>query len=246
MSHKWAANAYSDLSKHAMEEVSKVIHGSPWVIMHDNINIPMQVFSQHLHNQSHFISGHAATVWVLPEDAKLSPNANCNFLTDQARHSKTQFSYSEILYGDQETNTRLETRYIHHILSVLLNSHDFLGYKHHDADILQQPPPVNELPCGSNHIIQQHIFKTQDQEEASYDRNDKAILGWFRQLGISSEEQLKKTGLEHLIVWFGDQLTAERLRGLWRHHHEDINSYNQMDWMLPTFGWFRLVMAFAN
>ncbi|KAF9242900.1 hypothetical protein BU15DRAFT_60190 [Melanogaster broomeanus] len=246
MSHKWAANAYSDLSEHAMEEVSKVIHGSPWVITHDNVNIPMRVFSQRLHNQSHFISGCAATVWVLPEDAKLSPNVNRNFLTYQAQQSKTQFSYSDILYGDPETDTRLETCYIHHILSVLLNSPDFMSYKHRDADILQPPPPVNELPCGPNRVIQQHILKTQDQEEASYDGNDKAILGWFHQLGILSEEQLKKIGLECLIVWIGDQLTAERLRGLQRYRHEDINSYDWMDWMLPTFGWFHLVMAFAN
>ena len=110
-------------------------------------------------------------------------------------------------------------------------------------DILRPPPPVHELPCR---VVNQHILQTQDQEEASYDGNDKAILGWFRQLGISTEDELKKTGNERFLVWIGDQLTVERLRGLRRYRHEDVNSYDRMDWVLPTFGWFHLVMAFAN
>jgi hypothetical protein len=44
----------------------------------------------------------------------------------------------------------------------------------------------------------------------------------------------------------GDQLTVERLQGLWKYRHEDFNSFDCMDYMIPVFGWFHLVMAFAN
>ncbi|KAG1806164.1 uncharacterized protein BJ212DRAFT_1282726 [Suillus subaureus] len=53
MSHKWAANVYGSLSSRAMEEVREDIQRLPWVISHDNVNIPMRVFSQRLHNKSH-------------------------------------------------------------------------------------------------------------------------------------------------------------------------------------------------
>ena len=76
MSHKWAATAYGLLSDHAMKDVQDAIQKSPWVIMHDNVNIPMHVFSQRLHNQSHFVSGCAATVWVLSDEARLPANTN--------------------------------------------------------------------------------------------------------------------------------------------------------------------------
>jgi hypothetical protein len=41
-------------------------------------------------------------------------------------------------------------------------------------------------------------------------------------------------------------MTVERLWGLWKFCHEDFNSYDRMDYMLPIFGWFHLVMAAAN
>jgi hypothetical protein len=48
------------------------------------------------------------------------------------------------------------------------------------------------------------------------------------------------------LPWLGDQLTVGRLRRLWKYRHEDYNSYDRMDWMIPVFGWFHLIMALAN
>jgi hypothetical protein len=76
MSHKWAANSYGTLSELKMKEVREVIHKKLWTISHDNVNLPLRIFSQRLHNQSHFVSGCAATVWVLPDDAALPPDTN--------------------------------------------------------------------------------------------------------------------------------------------------------------------------
>lgn len=37
-----------------------------------------------------------------------------------------------------------------------------------------------------------------------------------------------------------------RLRGLFRFLAEDLNSYERLDYMVPVFGWFHLLMAVAN
>lgn len=76
MSHKWAANAYGYLSEKAMQTLREIIWIFPWLLTHDNVNLPLRVFSQRLHNQSHFISATAATAWILPALAALSPDIN--------------------------------------------------------------------------------------------------------------------------------------------------------------------------
>ncbi|TBU62392.1 hypothetical protein BD310DRAFT_1036622 [Dichomitus squalens] len=57
--------------------------------------------------------------------------------------------------------------------------------------------------------------------------------------------------IEHLakvaaLVWIGDQLTIERLRGLANYRSEDLNGFDRLDWMVFVFGWFHLLMACAN
>jgi hypothetical protein len=102
MSHKWTANAYGTISNKAMQEVQREIQTEPFIASHDNVNIPLQVFSQRLHNQSHFISGCTATIWILPKDAALPEDANRAFQMHQAEGSKTCFDYGELLDGDEE------------------------------------------------------------------------------------------------------------------------------------------------
>jgi hypothetical protein len=79
MSHKWTANAYGTISDKAMQEVRREIQTEPFIASHDNVNIPLRVFSQRLHNQSHFISGCAATIWILPKDVALPEDTNRAF-----------------------------------------------------------------------------------------------------------------------------------------------------------------------
>ncbi|KAK0451960.1 uncharacterized protein EV420DRAFT_1621740 [Desarmillaria tabescens] len=52
--------------------------------------------------------------------------------------------------------------------------------------------------------------------------------------------------LKNLITWCRDQLTIDQLCGLSKYHAMDSNSYDQLDWMLLVFGWFYLMMAFAQ
>jgi hypothetical protein len=77
MSHKWAANTYGILSSELkMKKVWPVIHKKPWTISHDSVNLPLRVFSQHLYNQSHFVSGCVTTMWVLPDEAAVPADTN--------------------------------------------------------------------------------------------------------------------------------------------------------------------------
>ncbi|KAG1744516.1 uncharacterized protein EDB91DRAFT_1236493 [Suillus paluster] len=69
---------------------------------------------------------------------------------------------------------------------------------------------------------------------------------WFCQLGMDSEDAKKHIGTGKVIPWIGDQMTVERLHGLYKYRHEDFNSFDRMDYLIPVFGWFHLQMAFAN
>jgi hypothetical protein len=246
MSHKWTANAFGTISTKAMDAARDAVRKYVWYISHDNLNIPLRVFSQRLHNQSHFLSASAATIWCLPEGVTLPSDCNRTYQMYRNTAMKERFDFEDVLYGDPAADDRMELQHIHCILSILINTPDFSNYTHRSDTTFSAPPPVHLLPSGSEHTIQQYILGTADIEEASYEGNDKVIEEWFRQLGMDSEAEKKKTGLERVIPWVGDQLTIERLRGLWKYRHEDDNSFDRMDYMIPVFGWFHLVMAFAN
>ncbi|KAJ2991050.1 hypothetical protein NUW54_g8300 [Trametes sanguinea] len=68
----------------------------------------------------------------------------------------------------------------------------------------------------------------------------------MRQLGLDKDDERVRTGLERVLVWIGDQLTVERLRGLTNNRCEDLNGYDRNDWLVLVFGWFHAKMAFAN
>lgn len=44
----------------------------------------------------------------------------------------------------------------------------------------------------------------------------------------------------------GDQLTVDRLRGLFKFRAEDENSYERLDFVVLMFGWFHLQMAYVS
>jgi hypothetical protein len=64
MSHKWTGNAVARISHEAMKEVVRLMQIFPWLISHDNLQIPFRVFSQRLDNQGEFGNGTAATVYI--------------------------------------------------------------------------------------------------------------------------------------------------------------------------------------
>ncbi|KAG5640236.1 hypothetical protein DXG03_009734 [Asterophora parasitica] len=236
MSHKWTANAIRHLSDRAMDAARLAISRNPWNISHDNVNIPLRVFSRRLHNQSHS----AATVWILPPIATLAPDANRRLQLHRAEHADTVFDYKDVLYGNHDALTRLDASYAHHVLTTLTGSPEFENYAYLDSLLFAPPPPVDKIPGGPQNTTKQFILGTCDIEEASYDGTLKVMAEFFRQLELDSDEEQRRTGTERVIVSMGDQLTVERLRGLWRYRHEDHNSFDRLDYMIPIFGWFHL------
>lgn len=245
MSQKWTANAFQTLSKSAMDEVRERVKAQPFFISYDNVNVPLRVFSQRLHNQSHFQNGCAGTVWILPLEHALLPSINRSL--QDARHTATPFDITSLIDGNPEAEQRLRAQYIHQILLVLLNSPEFRDYPatHRNHKLLSPPPPVHELPIGEDARNLQYMLETAPIEEASYDGNDKVIAEWFRQLRLDSEIEQKRTGLDRILVCCGDQLTMDRLRGLYKFRSEDFNSFDRMDYVVLSPGWFHLIMAFA-
>ncbi|KAI6152465.1 hypothetical protein BKA82DRAFT_90579, partial [Pisolithus tinctorius] len=65
-------------------------------------------------------------------------------------------------------------------------------------------------------------------------------------LTVHTTDERKHTGLERMIVWVGDQLTVERLHGLFKYHAQDHTSFDRLDWLIVVFGWSHLMMVFAN
>ena len=129
MSHKWAANAYGHLSERAMQAARTAIQKSPWLISHDNVNVPLRVFSQRLNNQSHFVSGCAASVYILPQEAALPPDTNRLFQKFRAQKCKEVFAFEDVLYGDEAADERIEAQYIYRVLRILLDSPEFKEYQ---------------------------------------------------------------------------------------------------------------------
>ncbi|KAF8673067.1 hypothetical protein AX14_005425 [Amanita brunnescens Koide BX004] len=232
MSHKWTADALRTLSASAMEEIQELVKTRPFFLSYDNVNVPLRVFSQRLHNQSHFQNGCAGTVWLIPRDAALPPAINAAL---------------PLIDGNPETEARWRVQYIHQILLVLLNSPEFKDYPatHRKHICLSAPPPVHELPIGDNYRNVQYMMETAPIEEASYDGNDKVIAEWFHQLRLDSDAEQKLTALHRVLVCCGDQLTMDRLRGLYKFRSEDFNSFDRMDYLVLAPGWFHIVMAFA-
>ncbi|KAJ7729258.1 hypothetical protein DFH07DRAFT_871405 [Mycena maculata] len=246
MSHKWTADAYGTLSDRAMEAVRATILIFPWIISHDNINVALRVFSQRLNNQSHFISRCAYTIWILPLRAALPPDMNRTLQLHRTQSCGEPFDFSIVLYGNDEADDRLEAFNEHHVLQVLLNHPDFHDYPHRTDPLFAPPPSVHQLLGGLENIIKMFLLKTSTHEEASYEGTLNMMSNSFKQLLLDTKDEQMCTAVERVIAWIGDQLTIERLRGLWKYRHEDHNSFDRLDYMVPIFGWFHLVMAFAN
>lgn len=215
---------------------------------HDNLNVPIRVFSQRLHNQSHFVSATAWTVWFLPKHVTLPPDINRQYQAYLRAHCDTLFDFDPIIFGEEEQDNQIFNQHVDIVLHILLDSPEFTDYfeKHKENPAFAPPPSVFQLELGPDNIVEGFIGPTLDQEEASYDGTLKVMMLILCLLRIQSTEEQQKTGLQRFVVWLGDQLTADRLRGLWRQRHEDHNSFDRLDWMVPLFGWFHLVMAFAN
>lgn len=247
MSHKWATRAFARIAKNEQATTQKLIQHRSHFGSHDNLNIPMRVFSQRIHNMNHFINASAATIYILPLEALLPPDI-ARKTKEQRRAAASEPVSLEAIYTDEtDTASRLKAQARYRILAFLLETAAFKTYEHRNSPLLAAPPPTDLLPCGPEHVTEQRILETVEVDESSYDGTDQLCNKiWLEQMGLGSDDAKRKLGEETLMVWVGDQLTVDRIRGLARYRYDDPNSFARMEWMEPVFGWFHALMAFAN
>ena len=228
MSHKWSMCAFTTISANALETVCQQVHSVPFVISHDNVNIPFRTFSQRLDKQHHFDSGTAATVYFQPDAPLEHPLCNCTLQETREEGRKHPITIHDIFQLETKSAAARHARNIHRVLQYLVNSPEFnfRTYPYKDHNIFSPSAPVEKLPHGPQSITEQHILRTVHIEEASYEGNDQLIMEWFKQLNLHTENERKRTGLERVIIWVGDQLTVERLRGLFKYHAQDHTSFD--------------------
>ena len=107
-------------------------------------------------------------------------------------------------------------------------------------------PLLPVLPAGRKNQIIQHMLPTHHIDQSTYKGNDQVIAQTWKELGLSLVEEMKKTGLECVVVWAGDQLTISWLCGLVSYCSHDDNSFERMVYLILMFGWFHLQMAFTT
>ncbi|KIJ04333.1 hypothetical protein PAXINDRAFT_142010, partial [Paxillus involutus ATCC 200175] len=248
MSHQWSVRALRTISENEMATVRDMVQHLPFVVTHDNINIPFRVFSQRINNQSHFDSGTASTLFFQPNAPPEQPLCNRTLQEYREQGRNTPLSVLDIYGLAQDAAPGQYDRDVFQVLRYLIDSpeFDFTTYPEKHHHIFTPPKPLNQLPTGEKYITRQFMLGTEHLEEASYEGNINVVMAIFRQLLLDSEDELKKTGLYRVFVWVGDQLTSARLRGLFNFRAQDTNAFDRLDWLVPTFGWFHLLMAFAN
>lgn len=214
------------------------------VWLYDNVNVALRVSEQRLDNQNQFESGTALTVIFLPEEArKLMKRKELD--AKRREGSKIKPNLSRYLGHSHLAPTK--PFLIHHLLDILLSSPAFENYKERDADCLKAPPPISKIErAGSDSDIKVFMLRTVKIDEKDYEGNEKIIPGEFmKQLDLWLERWIKKFAEEGLIPVIGDQLTIERLMGIYKSHAEDPNGLDRRDAFLFIFGWFHLKMTFA-
>lgn len=248
MSHKWTGNAVGRISEQSMKEMVQLMKIFPWIISHDNVQIPFRVFSQRLDNAGEFGNGTAATVYI-KRDAKLfSKSANEDLKKTRAAGLEDPLTEFDILDLAYKSYPRIEDQMIYQTLRFILESpeFDYKTYMGKDSPALQQPTPSRQLPSGPDSITLQYLLGTVDIPEASYEDNDRLLEEWFKQIGWGKVTEKMRVAMQKVVAWIGDQLTVDRLRGLFKFRAEDENSFERMDFMVLIFGWLHLQMAFAN
>jgi len=249
MSQKWAFEGIDTLAKHANEELRHQVHELKLLFFfsHDNINRQFRVFEQRIDRQTTFDSGTASTIYLVPGSENMQLNNRA--LQEQRKIGRLNpITTRDIIKLSMPGATRVAAQMKHVVLRFLLDSPEFdvESYEHRDDEAFRPPPPVQELPCGRENQTAQHTLPTEHICESTYKGNDEVVFTHHKCVGLDSPEEMKETGLNRVIVWVGDQLTVSRLRGLVNFRSHNDNSFERMDYLIPSFGWFHLQMAFAT
>ncbi|KAI0630349.1 hypothetical protein C8Q77DRAFT_1219914 [Trametes polyzona] len=250
MSHSWSVRAYAGMSEKSMKELQSVIHRLAWWLAYDNVNFAFRVFSQRLANQSHFDSGTSGSVFVKPHAPPSPPLSNAALQEQRRIGRENPITLADIVALEVAAAPApgIHSHLVHIVLRTLLECPEFdlASYPHRTHVVLAPPPPVNRLLSGPEYITKQYVLGTVHIDEASYDGTKDLIKEWIHQLKLDSTDEQKRTALDRVLVWVGDQLTVDRLRMLANYRCEDLDGYARLDWLVVVFGWFHALMAFAH
>ncbi|PBK71762.1 hypothetical protein ARMSODRAFT_1016752 [Armillaria solidipes] len=147
----------------------------------------------------------------------------------QAIGMKNPITLSNIFLLSFDAKKRLWPYITHRVLSFILEvpEFDLSTYSDQTSSELQPPQSIHKLPHGKENATLQFLLGSVNIPEASYE-------------DPSPNYRVPSSGE------CGDQLTIDRLWGLFHYRARDSNSFEQLDWMLLVFGWFHLQMAFAQ
>lgn len=248
MSYKWTADAVDRISSASMADAVEYMQKYPWMLSYDNVQIPFRVFSQRVDNLGEFGNGTAATIFIQPSALPLSPGANHHLQRQRAEGHQNPLTPLDIMDLSFQAEPHLQKQSAYFILRFLLESPEFnwKTYSGRDSSCLAPPPARHSLPHGKDHVTLQYLLGTVDIPEAAYEDHSHLIKEWLKQVGIDTDEKYQDLGLHKVIPIIGDQLTVDRLQGLFTFRAEDFNSFDRYDWFLALFGWFHLEMAFGK
>ena len=227
MSHRWAAEHVARMSQSAMQEVTGLMQIYPWLISYDNINIPFRVFSQRLDNKDSFSSGVAATVYIKRKATALAPGVSKLLHESRCSGMQNPINFLDIFQLSMQSAPRIATHTTYHVLRFLLDAPEFQlsTYPHRNSPLLQAPPPVHVLHHGHEHITLQYLLGSINVPEVSYADNERVVDELMNQLGLGSTcAECQGLADEKILAWIGDQLTVDRLRGLFKFRSQSARS----------------------
>ncbi|TFY64228.1 hypothetical protein EVJ58_g2764 [Rhodofomes roseus] len=248
MSTKWVTDAVSGLSQEAMDEAQALVSALQYIVSHDNMQVSFRVFSQHLDQHAEFGSGTAGTLYIRKDAPPIDPALNRELQVWRRRGIYDPITVIDIFGWAEDSYPTIQQHMAYLVLQILLDAPDFdLGtYEFKGSAYLNPPPPMNELPCGPDHITLQYMLGSVPIPQATYEDNDKIITEFLKQLGYSSPEELKKMSLERIVYWIGDQLTVDRIRGMQRFCCQEYNSLDRLDFIVANPGFLHLMMAYLK
>ncbi|KAF8141805.1 hypothetical protein EV363DRAFT_1291781 [Boletus edulis] len=181
-----------------MRVVQDWVHQFPFVITHDNVNIPFRVYAQRVDNQSHFDCGTASTVFFQPYAPPEIPLCNCTLQEYRVQGRLTPLSIQQLYVLAHKAMPSQYDQDVYRVLSYLIHSPEFnlTTYDHKDHEIFTPPNPIHQLSTGEKFVTWQFMLGTEHLKEASYEGNANVIAAVLHQLHLDTEAEMKKTGLD--------------------------------------------------
>ncbi|KLO06460.1 hypothetical protein SCHPADRAFT_805408, partial [Schizopora paradoxa] len=245
MSSTWAQNTLNGIAQDNMDTLVQYMDKLLVVLTYDNVNIKRVVYEQRADHQTTFDNGAAATGFVKQSCGPLTPDQITRIKAARAEGIFKPIDCQFIYELEETANRTLHPHIRFRILQALLDSPEFnfKAYQYRTSPLFDPPNAVRPLRPDDTAI--QFLFRTVKMEETSYEGNDNVVKEILRQLKLDSIESREKLGREKMIPIVGDQLTVDRLRNLYKFRAEDNSSYERMEHILDTFGWFHLEMIDA-